>query len=370
MNYFEEAFIARSREFIRSGAGTGSGVSERPVLIAYHGDGDGCTSAFFLRKFLKDPPLLYWIATPDFDFEEAERFVLEHRPILAIFLDMPVYNRPSMIRSLTDQGTKVLIYDHHYSGRSSPFGKNSRDLLYINPLTTSDTRAYPACLFGWELLSEKTLFEKEVLYMGLYTETWLEQVRLFQEFPPPLQENLKEIARRIHASFLVQEAGTVHPALDFLLKSSESHASWHAAPCDSEEYRALADRHTLIQNEKIALMRGVEAVIRKLRTPKFIISGIEGKIRLCGLIASELRWKHPHLVVGIWQKWKDRLICELRRGMQCRVNLALLVEKIKTEIPLLTGGGHPEAAAFSAVESRFFLALRKMRDLLDQGFEE
>jgi single-stranded DNA-specific DHH superfamily exonuclease len=369
MSYFEEPLIARSREFIRSAAGTGSG-SGRRVLVAYHGDGDGCTSAFFLSRFLKDPPLMYWVATPEFDFEKAEHFVLQNRPILALFLDMPVYNRLSMIQKLTDQGTKVFIYDHHYSGRSPIFGENTGDLLYINPLTTSKARAYPTCLFGWELLSEKSFFEKAVLYMGLYTETWLEQVDLFQEFTPPLQENLKEIARRIHASFLVEEAETIHPALNFLLKASDSPASLHALPYDSQEYRVLADRHALIQNEKIAAMKGVEAIIRKLHNPKFLISGIETKVRLCGLIASELRWRQPGLVVGIWQKWKDRLICELRRGMECRVNLALLVERVKSEIPLLTGGGHPEAAAFAAVESRFFSALRKLRDLLNQGFGE
>ena len=369
MAYLEESLLTRSREFIRSSAVTGNGVSEQLALIAYHGDGDGCASAYFVKKFLKTPSLLYWVATPDFDFEEAELFVLEHHPILAIFLDMPVYNRPSMIQRLLDQGTKVLIYDHHYSGRSFSL-KNDRNLLYINPLMTSGARAYPTCLFGWELLSEKTLLEEQVLYMGLYTESWLDRVSLFHEFSPQLRENLKEIARRIHSSFLVREAGTVHRAVDFLLRFSESHASLDAGPYDSEEYRALADTYMLIQNEKIALMRDVEAVIRRLLHPRYIISGIESEIRLCGLIASELRWKHPRLAVGIWQKWKDRLVCELRRGMESQVNLALLVERIKSEIPLVTGGGHPEAAAFVGVESRFFLALRKMRDLLTQGFQE
>jgi hypothetical protein len=370
MNYFEEGLITRSREFIRSNAETGSGVSGQPILIAYHGDGDGCTSAYFVKKLLKKPVLLYWVATPDFDFAETERFALERCPSLAVFLDMPVYNRPNMIRELTNQGTKVFIYDHHYSGRNFPFRENRDDLLYINPLMSSESRAYPTCLFGWELIPEKAFFEKEVLYMGLYTETWLDQVPLFQEFPPHLQENLREIARGIHASFLVEEEGTAHRALDFLLKLSESNPFLDAPPHQLPEYQVLSEGYTFIQNEKLSLLKGVEAVIRKLLRPKFIISGIDSKIRLCGLIASELRWKNPRLVVGIWQKWKGRLICELRRGTESQVNLASLVERINSEIPLLTGGGHPEAAAFAAVESRFFLALRKMRDILNQGFQE
>ena len=370
MSYFEQGLITKSREFIRSNAQTRSGVSRQPILIAYHGDGDGCASAYFMKKFLRKPVLLYWVATPDFDFAEAERFALGICPVLAVFLDMPVYNRPGMIQKLTDQGTKVFIYDHHYSGRNFPFGENSKDLLYINPLMSSGSKAYPTSLFGWELLSEKVFFEKEVLYMGLYTETWLDQAPFFQEFPPHLQENLKEIARGIHSSFLAEEDGTAHRALDFLFKISENNLSLDAPPYELPEYQVLTEGYAFAQNEKASLMKGVEAVIRKLDRAKFIISGIDSKVRLCGLIASELRWENPGSVVGIWQKWKDRLICELRRGTESRVNLASLVERIDSEIPLLTGGGHPEAAAFAAVESRFFLALRRMKDLLNQGFQE
>jgi hypothetical protein len=148
------------------------------------------------------------------------------------------------------------------------------------------------------------------------------------------------------------------------MKLSESKASLDSPPYDLPEYRALSEAYALIQDEKVSLMKGVEAVIRKLPHPDFIISGIDSRMRLCGLVASELRWKNPRLVVGIWQKWKGRLICELRRGTESRVNLALLVERIDAEVPLLTGGGHPEAAAFSAVESRFFPALRKLKELL------
>ena len=370
MNYFEKTLIARSREFIRSGAALANGVSQRPVLISYHGDGDGCTSAFFLKRFLKEPLLFYWVATPDFDFEEAENFIATQRPVLTIFLDMPVYNRPSMVKTLTDQGTKVLIYDHHYSGRTSIFRERDSNLLYINPLTASGGRAYPTCLFGWELLPEKTLVERAVLYMGLYTETWLEQVPLFQDFPPHLQKDLNEIAKRIHSSFLVQEAGTIHPALDFLSRFPLSPSSMQIPPCDFQEYQALADRYTLIHDEKAVLMRNVETSIRTLREREFILAGIETKFRLCGLIASDLRWKHHRMVVGVWQRWKDRLICELRRGLECPVNLASLVEKIRAEIPLLTGGGHPEAAAFVGIEDHFFAALKKLKELLNTPFEQ
>jgi hypothetical protein len=49
------------------------------------------------------------------------------------------------------------------------------------------------------------------------------------------------------------------------------------------------------------------------------------------------------------------------------VNLASLIEQLGSEIPLLTGGGHPEAAAFASREDTFFLAIRKIRDLLNES---
>jgi single-stranded DNA-specific DHH superfamily exonuclease len=365
MKFFEETLLSRVREFISCFPRPGSPEGDRPLLIAYHGDGDGCTSAYFVQRFLKGPARSYWVETPDFDFEKAETHILGQHPQLLIFLDMPVYNRPDMIRKLMDQGIRVFIYDHHHPGTCSLCDSDPH-LLYINPAMEKDSTAYPTCLFAWELLEEKTSFEKEVLYMGLYTETWLERVPIFQEFSPELQEKLKETAKRIHASFLVQEAGTTHLALNFLLKAQAIN-SLHTALRSLRENEILANIHDLIQHEKSWLMREVLDSIRKLIQPRYILIRIQSEIRVCGLIASELRWKYPHLVVGIWQKWKDRLICELRRGMACRIDLASLIEGVKAGIPLLTGGGHPEAAAFAAEEEAFFQALRKIKSQLAEG---
>jgi single-stranded DNA-specific DHH superfamily exonuclease len=365
MKFFEDTWLAKAREFIGHQPRPGAPEPDRLPLIAYHGDGDGCTSAYFVHRFLKRPARFYWVATPDFDFASAESHILEHHPGLVIFLDMPVYNRPSMIQKLTDQGIRVFIYDHHYPG-TCPLCDGSPNLLYINPVRNRDAPAYPTCLFGWELLEEKTLFEKQVLYIGLYTETWLERVLLFQDFPPGLQERLKEVAKRIHGSFLVQEAGTTHHALNFVLKA-QARNSLEEDPDTLSEHQALSNIHDLIQHEKTWLMREVAASIRKLIQPKYILIRVDSRIRVSGIIASELRWKYPHLVVGIWQRWKDRLICELRRGIDCPIDLASLIDGIKAEIPLLTGGGHPEAAAFAAGEEAFFLALKKIKTQLAEG---
>jgi oligoribonuclease NrnB/cAMP/cGMP phosphodiesterase (DHH superfamily) len=367
MNFFEEALLSRAREFISCLARPGTPEEGRLPLIAYHGDGDGCTSAYLVHRLLKRPARFYWVETPDFDFEKAETHILMEHPQLLIFLDMPVYNRPHMIQKLTDQGIRVFIYDHHYPG-TRPLFDGDRHLLYINPAMEKDSIAYPTCLFASELLEEKTPFEKKVLYMGLYTETWLERVPLFHEFSPELQENLKETAKRIHASFLVQEAGTTHLALNFLFKAQAAN-SLDTDFRSLRENQVLCNIHDLIQHEKSWLMREVVDSIRKLIQPRYILMRIESKVRVCGLIASELRWKYPHLVVGIWQKWKDRLICELRRGMACRIDLASLIEGAKAGIPLLTGGGHPEAAAFAAEEETFFHALRRIKSQLAEKGE-
>jgi len=84
-------------------------------------------------------------------------------------------------------------------------------------------------------------------------------------------------------------------------------------------------------------------------------------MRLCGLIASELRWRYPGLVTGIWQRWRQRFYCELRRGKDCGINLASLIDGIKSEVELITGGGHPAAAAFTAEGDNFFEAPDRIR---------
>jgi single-stranded DNA-specific DHH superfamily exonuclease len=359
MAFLDEKLLARARDFIHSSLRSGEGQSERPVVIVYHGDGDGCCAAYFLERYIRRPALFYWVATPDFDFAKAEDHISEQNPLLSIFLDMPVTSRPEMIDRLSSAG-HVFIYDHHQPGMGDRC--NSKDtVLYINPVIHQNGEDFPAVLFGWELLTEKAGFEKEVLFMGLFTETWLEQAPLFKEFSSTRQDLLKEVAKRVHGSFLIHETGTTHYALQFLFKASTDGSIGAQQLETMREYRILEDIYDLIQNEKTWLMMRLKAEIRRLTNPSFILKKIESRMRLCGLLASELRWSYPHLVIGIWQKWEHRFLCELRRGRHCGINLAALIEGIKREVNLTTGGGHPAAAAFTAEDDDFFEALDRVR---------
>ncbi|MGD2125836.1 MAG: hypothetical protein PVG99_07130 [Desulfobacteraceae bacterium] len=359
MHFLDERLLIKTREFLGACLSSQGMQSERPIIIAYHGDGDGCCAAYFMQRYVRRPPLFYWVSTPDFDFVKAEHYLTKQNPLLMIFLDMPVYNRPEMIERLSTQG-KVFIYDHHYPGICDAFQSND-NVFYVNPVIDHEGKAFPTALFGWEILTEKAAFDKEVLFMGLYTETWLQEIPLFEEFGAPSQDCLKEVAKRIHASFLMQDTGTDHYALNFLLKASNGGTIIGKQPQEIREYYILENIHGLIQHEKGWLIRRLSADIRSLVNPKFILKKIDSKMRLSGLIASELRWKHPRLVVGIWQRWKERFICELRRGQECEVNLASLVERVKSEVPLKTGGGHPAAAAFTGEEDHFFEALQRIK---------
>ena len=106
----------------------------------------------------------------------------------------------------------------------------------------------------------------------------------------------------------------------------------------------------------------LEAEIRRLERPGFVLKRVESKMRLCGLIASGLRWKYPTLVIGIWQRWKNRFYCELRTGKDCQVNLVDLIHGIRQRAVILTGGGHPSAAAFTAEKDHFFKALSIIKE--------
>lgn len=358
MAFFDEQLLLRARDFISSRLHSGAGQDERPVLVVYHGDGDGCCAAYLLKKYIDCPVLCYWVATPDFDFLKAEEYISHHNPPLSIFLDMPVYNRPELIERLTSKGD-VFIYDHHYPGICEVC-RDKANVLYINPVINQKGEAFPTALFGWELLGEKAKFEKEILFMGLFTETWLERAFVFEEFSATHQDRLKEVAKRVHASFLIQDMSTTHYALDFLLRASTGGSIIDEQLHTIEEYHILENIYNLVQNEKKWLMMRLKAEIRRLINPKFILKKVDSKMRLCGLIASELRWRYPDLVVVIWQRWGQRFYCELRRGRDCCINLASLVDRIKSEVKLTTGGGHPAAAAFTAEGDNFFEALERL----------
>lgn len=367
--FFNDQLIINAKEFIESSIPSGIGKRKPLIMIAYHGDGDGCCAAFFLKRYLEglgvdQPILFYWIGTPDFDFVKAEKYILAQRPYLTIFLDMPVYNRPQMIEKLCFQG-KVFIYDHHYPGICDlPCGESN--LLYINPVMDQGGVSIPTTLFAWQLNEHReTIFKKEILFMGLYTETWLHQISIFEEFSPNYKERLKELAKLIHGSFLIQDMNTTHYALDFLL--GRNNGILNDQLQNHKEYTTLQNIHDLIQNEKNWLTVELMREIRRLASPKYILKKIESKMRICGLLASDLRWKYPHLVIGIWQRWKDTYYCELRRGKDCGINLVDLINRVKTEVVLRSGGGHPAAAAFTADRENFFMALEKLKHYITKN---
>ncbi len=361
MTFLNEDLLARAGAFIRSRM---EGQNEKPV-IAYHGDGDGCCSAWFMEKFLGRPADFYWIATPSFDFRAAHQELAPRRPSMFIFLDMPVWQNPAMIEALS-RIAPVFIYDHHQT-RVSEFPGTDGNVLYINPVVHQDGAQFPTALFTWELPADKTEMEKEILYMALYTESWLKRIPIFGEFGQDRQDRLVEIARRVHSSFLIRDMSSTHYGINFL--NQYRAAAVGKAPgevMESDEYQVLQNIYRLVQNERKGLAANLKAEIRRLRNPSFIIKRIDSKLRLCGLIASEMRWKYPDIVTGIWQRWGGRYYCELRRGGKCRVNLAAMIESIKKESGLNTGGGHPAAAAFVSDQGRFFHALDKIRNYLAQ----
>jgi len=366
MHFFNKELLERARSFIDDCL---EARGEEPsIVIAYHGDGDGCGAAYFLCRYLQRDVDFYWVSTPGFDFANTEAFLLEQKPRLVIFLDMPVYNRIEMIHKVRSNG-RVFIYDHHYPG-TCEIDNHDPGVLYINPIVHQDGESCPSALFGWELLTEKGIVEREILFMSLYTETWSKEVALFEDFTRQQRDLLKDLAKLVHSSFLIRDMNTTHYALNFLFKLGSEGIFGNGEYEKSREYQILKNIFQLVQNEKSWVARQLAREIKKIRDPAFILKGIESQIRLCGIIASELRWQYPHLVVGIWQRWDRKYICELRRGNSCETNLVSLIDHVKSETGRITGGGHPAAAAFTGEGKDFFAALRRIKELLRHGGKE
>ena len=199
--------------------------------------------------------------------------------------------------------------------------------------------------------------------MGLYTESWIEEAPFFENMDQMHKKRLKEIARTIHCSFLLQDMNTVHYALNFLLKINKPLSQMD----DLEEYRdyqILKNIYRLIQNEKEWVIYLLLRDMKKMPQPKYVLRRIDSRMRLCGIIASELRWRYTDLVVGIWQRWRDIYYCELRKGKECKIDLVELIEEIKKEAKLKAGGGHPEAVAFTANQYHFLRSIQKIKEII------
>ncbi|MEW6665479.1 MAG: hypothetical protein AB1512_09680 [Thermodesulfobacteriota bacterium] len=356
-----ERLLIDCRDFLDSAVSSLAPDPQRPALIVYHGDGDGCCAAHFLKKAIHPPRIqFYWVPTPAFDFREAEVHCLDKNAGLVVFLDLPVQNRLEMIERLAAKA-RVFIYDHHEVGGFEP-GFKCDGVLYVNPVLLHQGVPYPTALFAWALMRKRTPQDDEVLFMGLFTESWLDRVpEIFQYLNPFRQGTLKEVAKRVHASFLVHESGTAHPALDLLALIDESPTGIGPEIFRSSEYRILEHAYGLVESEKRRLLKGILSQIHGAPSSGLILEMVESEIRVSGLIASELRWMFPGVVIAIGQRWRDRYVCELRRGAGCDVNLAELIEGIRQDARLLTGGGHPMAAAFAAEEAEFMKALEGIR---------
>lgn len=357
-----EELVKEAKKFIQNAVS----VSKEKVTVVYHGDGDGCCSAYFITKLLKkfgaDVISYRWVATSDFDFRCLERPLLTRKPNLAIFLDLPVYTRADFLRTLRRKA-KIFIYDHHFPGKFA--GSNLPDkskFLYINPVIHQDGST-PTTIFTWQLNGEEDLLSKEILYMGLYTESWIERAPFFDDIDQTHRNKLKRIARAIHSSFLVQNMNTTHYALNFLLGLNKPIIEMQDLD-ENKNYNILKNMHRLIHNEKEWILYLLLQEMKKMPQPKYVLRRIDSRMRLCGIVASELRWRYPELVVGIWQKWKDIYYCELRKGKDCFINLLELIDEIKKEARLKTGGGHPEAAAFTANQYHFQKAMQKIKEVM------
>ena len=363
-----EALVKEAREFIESAIS----LSREKVTVVYHGDGDGCCSAYFVSRFLKrlgvDTIAYRWVATPDFDFKCLERPLLTRKPNLAIFLDLPVHIRADFLRTLRRK-TKILIYDHHsppnFAGSNLP---DRSKFLYINPVIHLDGST-PTTIFTWQLNGEEDILNREILFMGLYTESWVNGAPFFDDMDKKHKKELRQIAREIHSSFLVRNMNTIHYALNFLLGLKKPIIETEDLD-QNREYQILKNMYRMIHNEKEWILYLLLQDMKKMPQPRYILRRIDSRMRLSGIIASDLRWRYPDLIVGIWQRWDDVYYCELRKGKDCPVNLLDIIDEIKKEAKLKTGGGHPEAVAFTANQYQFLKAMRKIKEIIKLGMKQ
>jgi hypothetical protein len=233
--------------------------------------------------------------------------------------------------------------------------------MYVNPKETGSSRAVPAVVFSHQLRAAAGPIPERVLSAGLIGGGWGKELSTAPSLSREEHARVEEVAERLRSSFLVGDNTEMHYGLDFLRKAGEGQD--FGAP-SAGAYEGLDNIHELVQNEKKWIRMRLHGEIRRLGRPKFILKKIDSRMRVNGLLASELCLPFPGRVIGVWQRWKNRYHCEIRRGAGCRADLAALVGEIAGRAELLSGGGRAAAAGFTAKGGSFFKALDLLKHRL------
>lgn len=312
-------------------------------LLLYHGDADGvCSAALFLRFFkgFDYSPRKGPIMGNDF-----VRTVLEKKPGLLVFLDLPVdQERRNLERFLREiPGLRIVIIDHHIHERDM----NSERVLHINPRFVRGDAYMPAACTVYRIL--------EVLGMEVRALIWIAAMGVIGDYgwegcPDLIEECRGEYPYLLEGeppkSMLGEGADVIAaavtlkglPGVSECLKALVASQGFE----DFESVRKLQDWKAELDDEFQIILEDFEKKKKLFEREKMIVYELKSGLSLTSMLATHIGGEFPDSIVAIRKAsgnvWKVSL-----RGQNTGLNLGDIVKRCVKDIG--SGGGHERAAA-------------------------
>ena len=330
------AFIKPAIDFFRNLKGE--------VAIVFGHDCDSIASASIIYKLSKKlglmPKLIISLHNFEID-EKTERKLRKFKNIIIV----DIGDTPEERINRLSESRKILLIDHHLP-------KNYR-CIYVNPRIHNKNTYMPASYIAW-LIYREILKDDDILWIAAFgtlgdfgAKNNKDLFKILREKHPQLIGSLRIEDRELFEKSLIGKITKMVDScrifegikgVEYVTKIVANSRSYEDLLNDKRINKIYKKLERAFKNE----LRRLEN--RKLEIGEYLIYEIKGRLNLKSSLASYLPKVYPNKIIFVAQKSEEGYYeVSVRRGINRRVNLAKLVEKISSNIKA-KGGGHPTAA--------------------------
>ena len=314
------------------------------VAIVFGHDCDSIASASIIYKISKKlelrPKLIVSLHNFEID-EKTEKKLRRFKNIIVV----DIGDTPEERINKLSESRNVLLIDHHLP-------KNYK-CVYVNPRTYVKNIYMPASYVSW-LIYKEFFKDDDVLWIAAFgtlgdfgARNNKDLFRILKRKYPQLIGKLRIEDRELFEKSLL---GKIVKMVDScrVFEGTKGVEYVTKVIANSKSYEdLLKDKkvNNIYENVERAFKSELKRVEeKKIEIGEYFIYEVKEKLNLKSPLASHLPKVYPDKIIFVAQKSEEGYYeVSVRRGINRRVNLAKLVEKISNNIKA-KGGGHPTAA--------------------------
>lgn len=332
------------------------------IWLVHHADCDGCIGGVFCSYVIKRLGLKLsnrlWVLSSEYDLQSQKELIQQHSPEVVIFLDLDVVSDGVLLGDWKKEVKRILIYDHHKVDGSElrKLLSDHKAIFYLNPRLLPGSHTFPASYFGYSLFRQ---------FQNQDSRIWLMGAGLIGDHALDEDQELKEIILKEYRD-LIKTSYETHNSL-YQITSMINAGYFH---CDSKNndvsfqlaYEAFLQNNPYvffdtrvsatkeIQRRKsdvdIAVRQAcISAETNSIRDKSLplVIYIISSQHYISGLVASSLSSKYKNEIILAGQAWQDKFSFEIRRGINCSIDITQILKLQRNYYTSLSAGGHPPA---------------------------